>query len=64
MLQRVDLFTDKGLSERLQPHLQGIVERASAELVSTINAHVGQVLRAYVAEAIEREIEKWREDAR
>jgi len=62
VLQRVDLFTEQGLSERLQPHLQGIVERASAELVATINAQVGQVLRAYIAEAIEREIEKWRHD--
>ena len=29
-----------------------------------INTHVGGLLRAYIAEAIEREIEKWREQAR
>ena len=41
--------------------LQPIVDRASADLVATINQHVGELLRAYVAEAIEREIEKWRQ---
>ncbi len=40
--------------------MQPIVERASAEMVATINAQIGTLLRAYIAEAIEREIEKWR----
>ncbi len=62
VLQRVDLFTEAGLQSQLQQHLQPIVDRASAELVATINRQVGQLLRAYVAEAIEREIEKWRSD--
>src|SRR5262249_52763029 len=60
-LQRIDIFTDTGLKEQLNQRLQPIVDRASADLVTAINQHVGQLLRAYVAEAIEREIEKWRE---
>jgi len=62
VLQRIDIFTDTGLQEQLAQRLQPIVDRASADLVATINQHVGQLLRAYVAEAIEREIEKWRQD--
>ena len=62
VLQRLDLFTERGLQAQLEAHLQPIVDRASAELVQTINTRLGEVLRAYVAEAIEREIEKWRRD--
>jgi hypothetical protein len=62
VLQRVDLFTDTGLKTQLAQHLEPIVQRASAELVSAITEHVGGVLRAYVAEAIEREIAQWRRD--
>ena len=64
VLQRIDIFTDTGLKDQLNQRLQPIVDRASADLVAAINQHVGQLLRAYVAEAIEREIEKWRENAR
>lgn len=60
VLQRIDIFTDTGLREQLAMRLQPIVDRASADLVATINQHVGELLRAYVAEAIEREIESWR----
>ena len=60
VLQRIDMFTDTGLREQLALRLQPIVDRASADLVATINQHVGELLRAYVAEAIEREIEIWR----
>ena len=60
VLQRIDLFTDTGLREQLAARMQPIVDRASADLVATINQHVGVLLRAYVAEAIEREIERWR----
>ena len=60
VLQRIDIFTDTGLREQLNARLQPIVDRASADLVAAINQHVGQLLREYVAEAIEREIEKWR----
>jgi len=64
VLQRIDIFTDTGLREQLAERLKPIVDRASADLVATINQHVGQILRAYVAEAIEREIEKWRQEPR
>jgi hypothetical protein len=62
VLQRIDIFTDTGLHEQLAARLQPIVDRASADLVATINQQVGQLLRAYVAEAIEREIERWKHD--
>jgi len=62
VLQRIDLFTDTGLKEQLAQHLQPIVARAGAELVTAINEHVGKLLRAYVAEAIEREIAQWRRE--
>jgi len=61
VLQRLDLFTDTGLREQLGAHLKPIVDRASAELVDTINRQVGELVRSYVAEAIEREIEAWRD---
>jgi hypothetical protein len=61
VLQRVDIFTDTGLREQLSVLMQPIVERASAEMIETINTQVGMLLRAYIADAIEREIEKWRE---
>ena len=64
VLQRIDLFTDTGRREQLAARLQPIVDRAGADLVATINQHVGVLLRAYVAEAIEREIERWRADGR
>ena len=60
VLQRIDIFTDTGLQEQLAARLQPIVDRASADLVFTINQQVGQLLRTYVAEAIEREIDSWR----
>lgn len=60
VLQRLDIFTDTGMQKQLTARLQPIVDRASADLVATINQQVGQLLRAYVAEAIEREIDKWR----
>ena len=60
VLQRVDLFTDTGLRQQLAARLQPIVDRASAELVASISQQVGVLLRAYVSEAIEREIENLR----
>jgi hypothetical protein len=60
VLQRIDIFTDTGLRGQLGERLKPVVDRASAELLDTINHHVGDLLRAYVAEAIEREIDRWR----
>ncbi len=64
VLQHVDLFTDTGLQEQLARRLQPIADRASAELVTAISQQVGQLLRACVSEAVEREIEKWRAEER
>ena len=64
VLQRIDLFTDTGLRDQLAERLRPVVDRASADLVATINQHVGVILRAYVSEAIEREIERWRREGR
>ena len=60
VLQRLDLFTDTGLREQLGARLSPIVERASAQLIETINRELGELVRGYVAEAIEREIETFR----
>ena len=60
VLQRLDLYADTGLREQLGVRLQPIVDRASAELVTTINRELGELVRGYVADAIEREIESWR----
>jgi hypothetical protein len=64
VLQRLDVFTDTGLKDQLARHLQPIVDRASAELVSGISEQLGKLVRSYVAEAIEREIAQWRNDHR
>ena len=64
VLQRLDLFVDTGLKAKLAAHLQPIVARAGTELVEAINDHVGQLVRSYVAEAIEREIAQWRQGQR
>ena len=59
VLQRIDIFTDTRLRKQLSAQLQPIVDRASVQMVETINEEVGKLLRAYIAEAIEREIDKW-----
>ena len=49
----------------LQPQAYGGFEYGFdvfAELVATINQQVGKLLRAYIAEAIEREIAQWKRD--
>lgn len=60
VLQRLDLLTDAGMRDRLGERLRPIVDRASAELVETINQELGELVRNCVAEAIEREIESWK----
>ena len=64
VLQRIDIFTDTTLRAKLGEQLQPLVERASADLVAAINQHVGDLLRTYVAEALEQEIEHWRDSQR
>jgi hypothetical protein len=41
--------------------LKPVVERAVGELVVAINSNVGRVIRAFVAESIEHEIERFRQ---
>jgi hypothetical protein len=60
VLQRIDIFTDTRLRKQLSAQLQPIVDRASVQMVETINEEIGKLLRAYIAEAIEREIDKRR----
>jgi hypothetical protein len=60
VLQRIDVYTDAGFRGQLGAHLQPIVDRASAQMVATINEQVGVLLRAHIAEVIEREIESRR----
>ncbi len=60
VLQHLDLFTDTGVRDQLGARLSPIVARASAALVETINRELGELVRGYVAEAIEREIDTWR----
>ena len=60
VLQRIDIFTDTRLRNQLSAQLQPIVDRASVQMVETINEEIGKLLRAYIAEAIEREIDKRR----
>ena len=60
VFQRIDMFTDTGLSEALAARLQPAVERAGDDLVAAINQHVRELLRTYVAEAIELELDRMR----
>jgi len=61
VLQRIDIFSDTTLRGQLGDRLQPVVERAAAELAAAINAHVGELLRAQIAEAIEREMDRFRQ---
>lgn len=63
VLQRIDIFSDTTLREQLGERVKPVVDRVSAELVAEINRHVGELVSAYIAEAIEREIESWRKGA-
>lgn len=56
VLQNLDLYTERALQEHLTRHLAPIIERAGQELLSTLNANLGAVIRQYVAEAIEKQL--------
>ena len=56
VLQNLDLYTERALQEHLTRHLAPIIERAGEELLSTLNANLGAVIRQYVAEAIEKQL--------
>jgi hypothetical protein len=56
VLQNLDLYTEGKLQEHLTRHLTPIMEQASRELLATLNANLGAVIRQYVAEAIEKQL--------
>jgi len=56
VLQNLDLYTERALQARLTTHLAPIIERASRELLSAINANLGGLIRQYVADAIEKQL--------
>lgn len=60
VIQRVDLFTESALRARLAEEIRPIVERAGEALVERIGDELGRLIRAYVAEAVDREIEEAR----
>jgi len=41
----LDLFADTGIARSLGAHLRPIVDRASAQLVETINRELGELVR-------------------
>ncbi len=56
VLQNLDLYTERALQEHLNTHLAPIIERATRELLATLNANLGALMREYIAEAIEKQI--------
>ena len=60
VLQSLALMSDGVVQRELARQLQPIVDRASAELVASIHREAGNILRDYVAQAVERAIEQRR----
>ncbi|MBK7334439.1 MAG: hypothetical protein IPI87_19980 [Betaproteobacteria bacterium] len=60
VLQRIDMFTGTGLRERLGERLKPIVDRASADLVATINQRRGVAPRASRRRGDRARIDRWR----
>jgi hypothetical protein len=56
ILQDLDLYTERALQEHLTTQLSPILERASRELLATLHANLGAVLRQHVAEAIKKRL--------
>ena len=56
VLQNLDLYTEQALRDHLTMHLAPIVERASHELLATLQANLGALMRQYVAQAIEKQL--------
>jgi hypothetical protein len=56
VLQNLDLYTERALQEHLTSHLSPILERASSELLATLHANLGALIRQFVAEAIEKQL--------
>lgn len=64
VMQRLDLYTEKALQDHLARHLQPVIERAGREIVAAVNANIGELLRTFIAESVEREIAQLREQQR
>ncbi len=56
VLQNLDLVTERALQQHLSAHLQPILERATRELLETVNANLGALMRQFVADAIEKQL--------
>ncbi|MEO8137313.1 MAG: hypothetical protein ABI831_25440 [Betaproteobacteria bacterium] len=56
VLQNLDLFTEQALQRELTAHLGPIIERANHELLATLHANLGGLLRQFIAEAIEKQL--------
>ncbi|MEP7084068.1 MAG: hypothetical protein ABI854_04975 [Betaproteobacteria bacterium] len=56
VLQNLDLYTERALQEHLSAHLTPIVERATSELLATLHADLGMLIRQFVADAIEKQL--------
>jgi len=56
VLQNLDLYTERALQQHLSEHLAPIIDKASRELVATLNAELGALMRQFVADAIEKQL--------
>jgi hypothetical protein len=56
VLQHLDLYTENALQEHLTTHLSPILERTSRELLASLHANLGGLIRQYVADAIEKQL--------
>ena len=56
VIQSLDLYTERALQQHLREHLPPIIERASRELLSTLNENLGALMRRFVADAIEKQL--------
>jgi hypothetical protein len=56
VLQNLDLYTERALQEHLTTYLSPILERTSRELLTTLHANLGALIRQFVAEAIEKQV--------
>jgi hypothetical protein len=56
VLQNLDLYTERALQRHMTAHLSPIIERATQDLLTTLNANLGALIRQFVADAIEKQL--------
>ncbi len=56
VLQNLDLHTERALQRELTVHLAPIIERANRELMTTLHANLGALMRQFIADAIEKQL--------